>query len=113
MARYVWIGIALQLAMVGAGHFFDAILNLSGVLGTGIPFVLGLGYGATVPKAYRESAKGGFVLGFVGAFLGVVAAILMRDQTWMLLTFAPLSSGLTGILGAVIGTLFGGWGKKA
>jgi len=112
MARFVWIGIALQLAMVGAGHFFGAILNLSGVLGTGIPFALGLWYGATVPKSYKESLRGGFALGFVGAFLGVAAAVLMGDQSWMLLTFAPLSSGVTGILGAVIGTLFGGKGKK-
>lgn len=113
MAKFVWMGIVLQLAMVGAGHFSTAVLNLSGVLGTGIPFVLGLWYGATVPRGYGQSVKGGFVLGIVGAFLGVVAAILMGDQTWMLLTFAPLSSGVTGLMGAAIGTLFGGKGKKA
>jgi hypothetical protein len=74
---------------------------------------LGIWYGAVVPKSYKESVWGGFVLGIVGAFVGVVAAILMGDQTWMLLTFAPLSSGVTGILGAAIGTLAAGRGKKA
>lgn len=111
MAKFVWMGIALQLAMVTGGHFSTALLNLSAVLGTGIPFVLGLWYGATVPKAYGESAKGGFILGIVGALIGVLAAILMGDQTWMLLTFAPIASGVTGTMGAAIGTLAGGRGK--
>lgn len=111
MAKFLWMGIALQLAMVASGHFSTAMLNLSAVLGTGIPFVLGIGYGAIVPKAYGESAKGGFILGIVGACIGVVAAILMGDQTWPLLSYAPLSSGVTGSMGAAIGTLAGSRGK--
>lgn len=105
MARFVWLGIALQLVMVTAGHFSTAVLNLSGILGTAIPFALGIWYGAAVPKGYGEGAKGGFVIGIVGAVVGVVAAILMGDQTWILLTFAPLSSGVTGTMGAVLGVL--------
>jgi len=113
MAKFVWIGVVLQLAMVTAGHFSAAVLDLSAVLGTGIPFVLGIWYGAVLPKTYKASAWGGFVLGIVGATVGVVAAILMGDQTWMLLTFAPLSSGVTGIMGALIGTLWADRGRKA
>lgn len=108
MKKFVWMGVALQLAMVTAGHFSTVVLNLSGVLGTVIPFLLGIGYGITVAKGYGAGAKGGFVIGIVGAFLGVVAAILMGDQTWILLTFAPLSSGVTGALGAALGVLAGG-----
>jgi len=113
MAKFVWMGVGLQLAMVVAGHFSTAVLNLSGVLGTAIPFVLGIGYGATVPTSYKESAKDGFIIGIVGAAIGVVAAILMGDQTWLLLTFAPLSSGVTGTLGGLIGTAASGRRKKA
>jgi len=113
MSRFVWMGIVLQLAMVTGGHFMEAVLNLSAVLGVGIPFVLGVWYGATVPKGYGETSKGGFVIGIVGAFIGVVAAILMGDQPWMLLTFAPLSSGVTGLLGAAIGTAVSGRAKGA
>ena len=107
MARFVWIGVALQLAMVTAGHFSTAVLNLSGILGTAIPFFLGIWYGARVPKGWGEAAKGGFVLGIVGAFIGVLAAIAMGDQTWILLTFAPISSGVTGVMGALLGGLVG------
>lgn len=107
------MGIVLQLAMVTGGHFLEALFNLSGVLGVGIPFALGLWYGSTVPKSYRGTSKGGFIIGIVGAFIGVVAAILMGDQTWILLTFAPLSSGVTGVLGALIGTAVSGPAKGA
>ena len=55
-----------------------------------------------------EAAKGGFVIGLVGAVLGVLLAILMGDQTWVLMTFAPLSSAVTGLLGAAIGVAAGG-----
>lgn len=113
MSKYVWMGVVLQLAMVTAGHFSTAVLNLSGILGTAIPFVLGLPYGVRVARGWAESARGGFVIGIVGAFIGVVAAILMGDQTWILLTFAPISSGVTGLLGAVIGTAAGGRGRGA
>ena len=111
MTKFVGVAIVLQLAMVTAGHFSGAVLGLSGILGTAIPFVLGIWYGAVVPKTWKTSAWGGFVLGIVGAVVGVVAAILMGDQTWMLLTYAPLASGVTGIMGAAIGVLWAGRGK--
>lgn len=113
MVRFVWMGIGLQLAMVTAGHFSSQVLGLSGILGTGIPFVLGIWYGTSVRQSYGAASKGGFVIGIVGAAIGVLAAILMGDQTWILMTFAPLSSGVTGVLGALIGTATAGRGKAA
>ena len=103
MLRFVVIGIVLQLLMVVAGHFHESVLNLSGILGTAIPFVLGIWYGVSRRPGYGRCAWGGFVIGIVGAFIGVVAAMLMKDQTWILLTFAPLSSGVTGTLGGLLG----------
>jgi hypothetical protein len=103
MLPLVVIGIVLQLAMVVAGHFLESVLNLSGILGTAIPFVLGTWYGVTRRPGYGRCAWVGFVIGIVGAFVGVIAAILMKDQTWILLTFAPLSSGVTGALGGLVG----------
>ncbi len=113
MTRFVWLGVALQMLMVVAGHFSEAVIDLSALLGMGIPFALGIGYGVTVPRSFGEAAKGGAVIGFVGALVGVLAAVLMGDQPWMLLTFAPVSSAVTGLLGAVIGTAAGGRRKAA
>ncbi len=111
MKRFVWIGIVLQLLMVLTGHYVESVLMLSGILGTAIPFGLGLWFGATQPGSYTESAKGGFIIGIVGAVVGVLVAILIGDQTWVLLTFAPLSSAVTGLLGAIIGTAAAGRAK--
>jgi hypothetical protein len=104
MLPFVIIGIVLQLAMVVAGHFLESVLNLSGILGTAIPFALGIWYGFTRQPSYGRCAWAGFVIGIVGAFVGVIAAILMKDQPWILLTFAPVSSGVTGALGGLLGT---------
>lgn len=103
MAKYVWMGIGLQLVMVTAGHFWTPLLNLSGVLGTTIPFLLGIWYGAAASKGWGEAAKGGFAIGFLGAAVGAAAAILMGHQSWIVLTFAPLSSGVTGVMGGALG----------
>ncbi len=112
MSRFVWIALALQLAMVVAGHYVDAVLLLSGPLGVGIPFLVALWYGALRPTSMGEAAKGGFLIGIVGATLGVLVAILLGDQPWLLMTFAPLSSAVTGTLGAIIGMVAAGRHKK-
>lgn len=112
MKRFIVMGVVLQLAMVVAGHFVDAVLMLSGILGTVIPLVLGLWYGSAEPVDYKEASKGGFLIGITGAFIGVLAAIFMGDQPWMLLSFAPVSSGVTGVIGSVIGRAMpGGKGR--
>lgn len=108
MKGYVVAGIVLQVLMVVAGHLHESVLMLSGILGVGIPFVLGLAYGAGRTLTTKEASRDGFLIGFVGAFVGVVVAILLGDQTWTLLTFAPVSSGITGLLGAIIGRLVPG-----
>ncbi len=108
MARFVVIGIVLQTVMVVSGHYVEAVIDLSALLGVGIPFVLGIWFGATGPRRFKEAAVGGLVIGILGAALGVLVAILMGDQTWMLMTFAPLSSGVTGMIGGLIGVAMGG-----
>lgn len=108
MKGYVVAGLVLQVLMVVAGHLHESVLMLSGILGVGIPFVLGLAYGAGRAPSPKAASRDGFLIGFVGAFVGVVVAVLLGDQSWTLLTFAPVSSGLTGLLGALIGRLVPG-----
>ncbi len=105
MISYLALNTALQTVMVVTGHYYSAVYDLSAVLGVGIPFVIAIGYGALGGRSYKEAAKGAFVFSFVGAAIGVLVAILMGDQPWLLLTFAPLSSGVTGVLGAWIGVV--------
>ena len=108
MKGYIVAGIVLQAAMVLAGHYSEGVLLLSGPLGVGIPFLLGLAYGASRKLTAREASSHGFLIGLVGAFVGVLVAILLGDQAWSLLSFAPVSAGVTGLLGAIIGRLIPG-----
>ena len=110
MTPYIVVGIVLQCAMVITGHYVEAVLNLSGPLGVGIPLILGAFYGAARPEGMREAVGGGFGVGFVGALVGILLAILIGDQPWILLTFGPISSGIIGIIGAALA--FAVVGKK-
>ena len=105
MMIFLALNTVLQTVMVVTGHYSSAVLDLSAVLGVGIPFVIAIGYGASGSRSYKEAAKGAFVFSFVGAAIGVVVAILLGDQGWILLTFAPLASGVTGVLGGWIGVV--------
>ncbi len=113
MIGYLALNTVLQMVMVVTGHYYSAVYDLSAVLGMGIPFVIAIGYGALGSRSYKEAAKGAFVFSFVGAAIGVVVAILMGDQGWILLTFAPLSSGVTGVLGGWIGVVARPRGSQA
>ena len=108
LAKFAWMVVALQLAVVVAGHYLEAVINVSGVLGTVIPFVIAIAYGATASAGIGPALRGGLILGVVGALAGVAAAMALGDQTWVALTFAPLTAGLAGALGALVGSLAGG-----
>ena len=47
MAKFVVISIVLQVAMVVTGHYVEAVINLSALLGMGIPLIVGGVFGAT------------------------------------------------------------------
>lgn len=101
LTPFLVVSTVLQIVMVTAGHFSSAVLGLSGILGVGIPLLVGTAYGAKAAESFKSASAGGFVQGIVGAAIGILLAILLGDQTWMLLTFGPISSGITGLLGAL------------
>ena len=103
LTPYLVISTVLQILMVTAGHFSPTVLGFSGILGVGIPLLIGSVYGARAAESFKSAAVGGFVLGIIGAAIGILLAILLGDQTWILLTFGPISSGVTGLLGALGG----------
>ncbi len=108
MQRYVILAAILQVVMVVVGHYNDfVLLSLSAALGVGIPLVVAFFFGRGVATA-KAGALGGVVIGFVGAFLGIGLAILLKDQTLMLLSFGPVSSAVTGAIGGAIGSKMGG-----
>ena len=107
MQKFVIIAAILQIAMVLAGHYNEFVLiNLSAVLGMGIPLVVAFFYGRDSDGA-KDGALGGVVIGAVGAALGIGLAIAMGDQTLMLLAFGPLSSAVTGAIGGAVGFKLG------
>jgi len=108
MITFLVLNTLAQVAMVTAGHYNETVLALSGPLGVGIPLLLGIVYGMREKPAYRAASKASFGFSFGGAFIGVVVAILLGDAVVMLLTFAPLSSGITGVLGALLGVKLAG-----
>lgn len=101
----VLVAMGLQIAQVVGGHYNQSLLNLAGIWGVGIPFLVAIPYGVKGDGRWSAAAGGGFLIGLIGALVGVVLAILIGDQTWLLLTFAPLSSGVFGIFGALLGRL--------
>lgn len=107
---YILIATVLQIVMVVAGHYSPAVIALSAILGVGIPFVVGAVFGASAAASYRDASVGGFLIGIVGAAIGILVAILLGDQPWSLLAFGPISSAVTGLLGALI--LFAVAGNK-
>ena len=46
MMIFLLLNTVLQTGMVVAGHYSSPVYDLSAVLGVGIPFVIGIGYGA-------------------------------------------------------------------
>jgi hypothetical protein len=107
MQRFIIIAAVLQIAMVVTGHYNDFVLmNLSAVLGVGIPLVVAFFYGRDA-EGVKDGAVGGLAIGFVGAFLGIGLAIAMGDQMLMLLAFGPLSSAVTGAIGGAVGFKLG------
>ena len=104
--KYLLIALALQLVMVLAGQRFATILGLSGLLGMGIPLVVGWFYAARQSLSLTDASVGGMLIGAVGAAVALVVAISLTGGSWSLLPLGTLASTFTGWLGAVLGSMF-------
>jgi len=103
--RYTLIALALQVAMVLLGQVSDTVLELSGVFGMGIPLIVGWLYAARRGLSLKEASIGGFMIGAVGAAVGLIVAIPLNGDSWGLLPLGTLASAFTGWLGAIVGRM--------
>ena len=109
LKKFLIVSIVLQVAMVVAGHFSMEFRNLSPIFGMGIPVIVGWWYGATAASNNKAALTNGFLIGFIGAFLGVLLAVLLKHGGGLaFLLLAPLSSGVTGLIGGILGYKLGG-----
>lgn len=95
-------GLIAQLVMVVAGHFIPFVAdNLFAVSGIVIAIAAGAIY---VRKARPGSLPlmGGAAAGASGAFVGILASVLLGDVPAMILLVGTLASALAGSAGAAI-----------
>lgn len=102
MRKYLTVTTVLQVLMVTAGHFSEALLNRYAVLGTIIPLIMGAWFGSSEPKTLSRAAGGGLLIGVVPAAVGILIGVVLGDQSWSLLPVGAVASGLTGLIGSVI-----------
>lgn len=102
MARYVVAGTVLQAARVVGGHYSGAIVNNSALIGFIIAFGIGGWFGATAVRRVGHAAAGGLVAAAVSGFLGILLAVLWRDNPWLALVFGTILAGAAGMVGGTI-----------
>ena len=100
------IGTALQLAMVGIGHYNRALANLFAVLGMTISLVAGFLFALWARQPTLGSAAvGGLIAGGICALVGILVSYFLRDVTATIIVFGTLSSAVTGAIGGAVGYL--------
>ena len=103
MIWYV-VSTLLQLAHVVAAEFVPSVANAAGLLGVGIPIVIGyLWAKSDRPEAVGEAVGKSFVLGFVPALIGLVLAFYLGHVEAFLLGAGSASSGVGAVIGALVG----------
>lgn len=103
------LSILLQCAHVLGAEASADIGNVAGILGVGIPLVIGFFWARSGPGT-MNAVKQGFFLGFVPALLGLLLAFALGQVPAFLLAAGSLSSGVAAILGALLGNALAGKG---
>ena len=110
MMTWIAVGTALQIAMVVAGHFIPPLRDWWGPGGMLIALVVGC---LAAQARWSDTLVAGALAGGVGAFIGILIALLLGDVPAMLLALGTLSSVVAGIIGAAVVTFVRGRGKTA
>ncbi len=101
-----WYAVAtlLQCGHVVAAHVVPAVGNAAGILGVGIPLVVGVLWAkGAPPESAGAAVTRGFALGFLPALIGLALALALGQVAPLLLIAGSASSGVTGLIGALVG----------
>lgn len=102
--RATLVGMLMQLAMVVAGHFSPAIASGFAAGGMAISAIAGLLYAFWHRQGTATQAAAGGVLAGAGSALpGIIISYLLGDVPAGVLGFGTVSSGFTGVVGALLG----------
>ena len=99
------IGLALQLAMVVAGHYSPPVKALFAVGGMGFSLVAGLVFAFRARASWPADVGGGAIAGGVCGFLGIAVSLALADVPPSLLVLGTVSSIVAGGVGGAIGKL--------
>ncbi len=104
MMVYYVISTVLQCAHVIATRFVPAVGNAAGILGVGIPLVVGFLWAKKErPESIGKALGQGFLLGWTPALIGLVLAFVLGQVSPFIVGVGGLSSGVTGAIGAAAG----------
>jgi hypothetical protein len=102
----IFLGTALQLAMVIAGHFIPFVRNdVFAFGGMAISLVAGFIFGWRAGGGWSERLLGGAIAGGACALIGIAISVVLKDTAPMILAIGTLSSAVTGLIGGAASKL--------
>lgn len=93
-----------QLAMVGAGHWIEAIRNAFAIGGMVICAVTAALFARAAGLPRSRSALYGAIIGAAGALIGIAVSVALGDTKPMILLVGTVSSACVGAVGGAVGT---------
>jgi len=97
------VSIVLQLAHPALATVVPAFATAAGLLGVGIPLVVGFLWARSDKFSGGAAFGRGFLLGWIPALVGLVLAFGLGQVIMMIVVLGGLSSGVAGGLGALVG----------
>ena len=97
------VSTVLQLSHPALATVVPAFAAMAGLLGVGIPLVVGFLWARSAKVGGGAAFGRGFLLGWIPALIGLVLAFGLGQVDVMILTLGGLSSGVAGGLGALVG----------
>jgi hypothetical protein len=102
-AKISTVGIALQVAMVLAGHFNEFIRNnVFAIGGMLISMVVGAWFGRSAARSKAQAALGGAAVGADCALVGIAVSVGLGDTQPMILAFGTAGSAMAGLIGGLV-----------